>query len=580
MKVEHLTQMTEYLQTQSWQIAGLVAIVALVTWALRNKSAHARYLLWLIVLAKCLVPPFVAVSVPILRETSSAQTGPAPPAQTAGRQSDGGATSSVWPVNSRGQDAHATSSQSISWTATPLAPLSADVVEKPHALTVHQWIGLAWILGATLFVLGVVIKALRTSFWLHRKRQSPPAESRVWMENFFRPLGLRRCPKVWLIDGIGQPFVWGLLRGGIYLPVDFVTTQSIEHRRGVLGHELSHILRCDAGVNVLQVLAQAIFWFHPFVWWANKRIRAEREKCCDEMAIARVNALPKEYTSAIVDTLASERESERPVPSLAVVGALKNIEERIRTIMRPGKRFYKRPSLMSVAVALLIAAVTVPTVVVFTARAENGAGFRSGKKADESARKTIEELQGEFEMKVLSEVKAEGENLRPLELQLLAVKVAKQTFGKHPAVLRAEAEKAFKELPRMEAKALEGHEVRHNINLVELMREDGYKPEEVFILRGWQPEWVARIVVQMACARLWGAEQFGRRAILLQFVPDKVFVLEGQERSTLVIRSLRDYVLVEVELAESGVFLPVSLRWLLPKGSEKSAPAIVEEPRG
>ncbi len=580
MKVEHLTQMTEYLQAQSWQIATLVAIVALVTWALRNKSAHVRYLLWLIVLAKCLVPPLVAVSVPILREPPSAETGPAPPAQTAGRQSDGGTTPSAWPVNSHGQDAHATSSQTIASTATPLTPPPAEAGEKPNGLSARQWLGLAWILGATLFVLGVVIKALRTNFWVHWTRQSPPAEAWAWMENFFRPLGLRRCPKVWLVDGIGQPFVWGLLRGGIYLPVDFVTTQSGEHRRGVLGHELSHVLRFDAGVNVLQVLAQAIFWFHPFVWWANKRIRAEREKCCDEMAIARLNALPKEYTSAIVNTLASEHESGHPVPSLAVVGALKNIEERIRTIMKPGKRFYKRPSWIAIAVALVIAAVTLPTVVVFTARAENGAKLKSGKKADESTVTTIEDLQKEYERRILSEVEAKGEDMRPEELQTLAVKIAKETFGRHPEVLRAQAEKALKKLPKIDAQKLEGHVVKHKVDLLEVMREESYKPEDVFLLRGWQPEWVAGIVVQMARARLWGIEQFSRRAILLQFVPDKVFVLEGQKRTTLAIRSLRDYVLVEVELAESGVFLPVSLRWLLPKGSEKGAPAIVEEPRG
>jgi uncharacterized protein (TIGR03067 family) len=197
--------------------------------------------------------------------------------------------------------------------------------------------------------------------------------------DLFSGLGLKRFPKVWLVDGISQPFVWGLLRGGIYLPANFVKVSSAEHRRGILGHELSHVLRFDAAVNLLQTIAQAVFWFHPFVWWANKRIRAEREKCCDEMAIARLNAQVKEYSSAIVETLITEHESTRPVPSLAVAGPVRNIEERIKTIMKPGKKFHKRPSLPVAAIVMFVALLAVPTVVVLTTRAETKTASQSDR---------------------------------------------------------------------------------------------------------------------------------------------------------------------------------------------------------
>ena len=62
----YLTQITDYLLAQSWQIAILVVTVAAATYVLRNKSAHVRYLLWLIVLAKCLVPPLMTVPVAVL----------------------------------------------------------------------------------------------------------------------------------------------------------------------------------------------------------------------------------------------------------------------------------------------------------------------------------------------------------------------------------------------------------------------------------------------------------------------------------------------------------------------------------
>src|SRR5262249_4210070 len=38
--------------------------------------------------------------------------------------------------------------------------------------------------------------------------------------------------------------------------------------------------------NVLQTLIEAVFFYHPAVWWLSQRIRAERENCCDDLAIA------------------------------------------------------------------------------------------------------------------------------------------------------------------------------------------------------------------------------------------------------------------------------------------------------
>ena len=63
---DYLTQITNYLLTQSWQIAVLVVVITAVNLALKNRSAHIRYLLWLIVLAKCLVPPLVTIPIAIL----------------------------------------------------------------------------------------------------------------------------------------------------------------------------------------------------------------------------------------------------------------------------------------------------------------------------------------------------------------------------------------------------------------------------------------------------------------------------------------------------------------------------------
>ena len=120
----------------------------------------------------------------------------------------------------------------------------------------------------------------------------------------------------------------------------------------------------------LQIIAQSIFWFHPLVWIANSRIRQEREKCCDESAIANLKTAPKDYGKAIVETLAREYKSNMPTPALAIAGSIKNIEDRIKTIMRPGKKFYGRCRATSMTVILLLAMVAVPTGLLLTAKAE------------------------------------------------------------------------------------------------------------------------------------------------------------------------------------------------------------------
>lgn len=68
-----LIQLTSYLFTQSWQIALLVVVIAAVGLALKNKSAHVRYLLWLIVLAKYLMPPLLNVTLAILPQEKSTE---------------------------------------------------------------------------------------------------------------------------------------------------------------------------------------------------------------------------------------------------------------------------------------------------------------------------------------------------------------------------------------------------------------------------------------------------------------------------------------------------------------------------
>jgi beta-lactamase regulating signal transducer with metallopeptidase domain len=358
-----LTTIADYLWRQGWQIALLVVAVGLASWALRNRSAHVRYLLWLLVLAKCLTPPIVQVPLAVLPYKVSPVTTPI--ISTAPSQEEVAQT----PVEER------------------LPPTPTSAAQEPLRLTTRQWLAVGWLAGVAVFTCIALTKAARTILWLRRERRMLPRTSGDSFDETFRSLRVKRPPGVWLIEGVGQPFVWGILRGDIYLPNRFAGIDDDGHRRDILAHEISHVLRFDAAVNILQIIAQGAFWFHPLVWWANQRIRREREKCCAEMAIAHLGARPKDYSSAIVSTLIQAQESTRPVPSLAVAGPVKNIEERIRAMLKPGKQFHTRPSLAVATTVVLIALVAVPTTVVLTARGQTQPMNQSADRPAQSPNK-------------------------------------------------------------------------------------------------------------------------------------------------------------------------------------------------
>ncbi len=82
-----------------------------------------------------------------------------------------------------------------------------------------------------------------------------------------------------------SPATLGFLRPVILLPPAVALGVTPQQLEALLAHELAHIRRHDYLVNVLQMLAETLFFYHPAVWWASRRIRVERELCCDDIAV-------------------------------------------------------------------------------------------------------------------------------------------------------------------------------------------------------------------------------------------------------------------------------------------------------
>lgn len=81
------------------------------------------------------------------------------------------------------------------------------------------------------------------------------------------------------------PVVIGFLKPVILMPLSLLSNFSPEQIEAILRHELAHIRRNDYIVNMIQSVAEIIFFFNPSIWWISSLIRDEREHCCDELAV-------------------------------------------------------------------------------------------------------------------------------------------------------------------------------------------------------------------------------------------------------------------------------------------------------
>src|SRR5262249_3228569 len=113
--------------------------------------------------------------------------------------------------------------------------------------------------------------------------------------------------------------------------------------RAILTHEMVHWKHLDTIVGWLQVLAQGIFWFHPFVWLANRRLRHERECVCDESVLRLGQLTPEQYGESIGRVLTAAR--GRSVVAGSLVGVFERgefLQNRLEEIMNfepVGRRF-------------------------------------------------------------------------------------------------------------------------------------------------------------------------------------------------------------------------------------------------
>ena len=209
----------------------------------------------------------------------------------------------------------------------------------------------------TLWLAGVCLLLARLAggWWrVHRLYHSactmPPSRWHVVAERVARQLGLTRLVHVVDAPFVDGPVVIGWLQPVILLPVAALSGLTAEQVRAILAHELAHVRRHDAFVNVAQTLAETLLFYHPAVWWVSARIRTEREHCCDDVALA-VSGDAYAYASAL-----AELESWRAArPSVLAMAATDGpLLHRVARLLAPPASSPRAGFTLTVALVLVL----------------------------------------------------------------------------------------------------------------------------------------------------------------------------------------------------------------------------------
>ena len=255
-----------------------------------------------------------------------------------------------------------------SGTATSAAPVAA-LSASPLPAALPWTLRLKLLLDPALPVIlgvwsaGVILLSLRFAGGLLVLRrlttdgvEPAPSEWHLVVARLGREMGLRRAVRLLRSLRAEAPMVIGWIRPVILIPAAAFAGLSSAQIEAILAHELAHIRRLDFLVNLLQSALETVLFFHPAVWWLSSRVRAERELCCDDAAVACCGD-----RAAYARALATLEGLRQPVPAELQLGADGgSLMSRIRRLLQP--QLPPNPRFRSAAFALAAAGLLAGTV--------------------------------------------------------------------------------------------------------------------------------------------------------------------------------------------------------------------------
>jgi bla regulator protein blaR1 len=319
-----------------WQCTVFVAACGVLSLFLRRSQARVRCWLWLAASMKFLIPFSLLVSI-----GSRWAWTPSPAAH------------SRVELYSAMDELSRPFTQTVAIAATN-SHIGASGI---WAVLSRQW---AFLLAAVWLCGFLAVLAAWCVLW---KRISASKRNAVRLERGREVEALRRIEHIAGItrptemlssQAALEPGIVGISHPVLLWPEKISRYLEDEHVEAILAHEVMHVRRWDNLISTIHMLVEAIFWFHPFVWWLGARLVEERERACDE-AVLELGNDRHTYAESILKTC--KFSVGLPLPCVSrVTGA--DLKRRIINIMTQPvvrKLDLRRKALLALAAIVVVA---------------------------------------------------------------------------------------------------------------------------------------------------------------------------------------------------------------------------------
>jgi beta-lactamase regulating signal transducer with metallopeptidase domain len=298
----------DWIVAATWQLALLTVIIAAVAALSRRASPRWRYALWLLVLLKVFLPPSLTAIwsvgawavAPLWREAQAAGLTPMLASQDLLKPGPAPAAAS--------EPAAVHSAETAAFAESIFPPITFSTA-----------LFFVWLCGAAVLLGLALVRYQQLRRVTSRMQLVDEGPLRVEIERIAVEMRESRTPDLYASETTSSPFLFGVLRPAIVAPRELLQGRDAADVRAVLLHEMHHWRRRDPWVGWLQVIAQALFWFHPFVWLANARLRHEREAATDEAVLRSGACRPTDYGETLLRVLSAARGRSLVQGSLAGV---------------------------------------------------------------------------------------------------------------------------------------------------------------------------------------------------------------------------------------------------------------------
>lgn len=351
----------------------LLAFLFALTISLHRAPAALRHLTWTVGLAALLALPLLSLGIPwrlqilplptAAEATADAARGdldvayPARTEPTAAEPEDEFGGDAPWarePGLDSGEEKDATTSPPQS--SPSLRRSGKSPADFGWAQLAGGLVGWIWLAGA-LAVLGRLLAGMLAVRAI--AGQGARLDGGAWKRLHDRAalrLGVGNQVQLLMSPRAPVPFGTGLLRPLVVVPAS-AERWSDDRRLAVLLHELAHLRRRDFLAHLIAQAACAVYWFHPLVWLAERRVRAESERACDDLVL-NAGTRPSQYANHLIEIVRSAGSSWALVAAQPM-GRRSEFEGRLLAILEPDVKRHgpTRAAVLSVLAAITLAAV-------------------------------------------------------------------------------------------------------------------------------------------------------------------------------------------------------------------------------